>query len=70
MTASALADFDELAQVAAGFPAYHVWRSVDPGHRRYVAQAAGLGARPHTVVTDDLAELAAVLSAGQQEPAP
>jgi len=70
MTASALPDRDELALVAAGFPAYHLWLSVAIGHRRYVAQAAGLGARPHTVVTDDLAELAAALTAGQQEPAP
>jgi hypothetical protein len=70
MSIPAPADLDELALVAAGFPAYHVWRSVAPGHRRYVAQAAGLGARPHTVVTDDLAELAAILSAGPQEPAP
>jgi len=36
-----------------------------PAGSRYVAQGRNLRARPHTVVTDDLAELAAALTAGQ-----
>jgi hypothetical protein len=58
-------DAEELARIAAGFPAYCLWRSIAVGHSRYVAQSTELDAHPHTVVTSDLAELAAALMAGQ-----
>jgi hypothetical protein len=63
-------DLDELALIAAGFPAYRLWRSIAAGHSRYVAQSTDLDAHPHTVVTDNLTELAAALATGQQTPPP
>jgi hypothetical protein len=63
-------DPDELALIAAGFPAFCIWRSVTAGHSRYVAQSITTDTRPHTVITGDLAELAAALTAGQQERQP
>jgi len=61
-------DLDELALISAGFPAYRFWRSIAAGHSRYVAQTTDIDAHPHTVVTDNLTELAAALAAGQQAP--
>src|ERR1700720_4676684 len=58
-------DPDELALIAAGFPEFSVWRSVTVYRTRYIAQSRRLGVHPHTVVTDDLAELAAALTAGR-----
>lgn len=57
-------DPDELALVAADFPAFEVWRSVTAHRSRYVAQSRTLDGHPHMVVTDDLAELAAALREG------
>jgi hypothetical protein len=59
-------DADELALIAAGFPAYCLWRSIAAGHSRYVAQGTSMDAHPHTVITDNLAELAAALTADPQ----
>jgi len=61
-------DPDDLALIAAGFPAYRLWRSIAVGHRRYVAQTTDLDTHPYAVMTDNLAELAAALAAGQQTP--
>jgi hypothetical protein len=61
-----LRDADELALIAAGFPGFSIWRSVTADGTRYVAQSLSLHARPHTIVTDDLAELATALAAGQR----
>jgi hypothetical protein len=59
-------DADELALIAAGFPGFSIWRSVTAAGSRYVAQSLHLHARPHTIVTDDLAELTAALTAGER----
>jgi hypothetical protein len=56
-------DPDGLALVAAGFPAFHIWRSVTVYRSRYVAQSLSLSTHPHTVITDNLEELIAELSA-------
>jgi hypothetical protein len=58
------ADPDELALLAAGFPGFRIWREAVPGRVRYVARGVSLDARPHTVVTGDLAELRAALAGG------
>jgi DNA-binding XRE family transcriptional regulator len=63
---SNLGDPDELALVAAGFPAFRLWREVTCEGTRYVAQGGNLAARPYAVVTGDLTELRAALSAGEQ----
>jgi hypothetical protein len=62
--AGATTDPDELAMLAAGFPGFRIWRETVPGRTRYVARGVSLGVRPHTVVTGDLAELRAALTAG------
>lgn len=54
-------DPDELALVAAGFPAYRIWRQTFYDRTRYTAQARDLTIHPNTVVTADLAELHAAL---------
>jgi hypothetical protein len=58
-------DPDELALVAAGFPEFRLWRETTFDHTRYVARSRDLNTHPHTVVTTDLAELAATLVAGR-----
>lgn len=59
-------DPDELAMIAAGFPAFRLWRVTIYDRIRYIAQGASLDTHPYTVVTGDLDELRAALSAGQQ----
>jgi hypothetical protein len=59
-------DADELALLAAGFPAFRLWRETILDRTRYVAQGTTLNSHPHIVITDDLAELAATLTASQQ----
>jgi hypothetical protein len=56
-----LTDPDELALVAAGFPAFRIWRQTFWDRTRYTAQARELTTHPNTVVTGDLAELRAAL---------
>ena len=55
---------DELALLAAGFPEYQFWSERGRDHLRYVAQGIRLDIRPHTIVTTDLAEMRAALTAG------
>jgi hypothetical protein len=57
------ADLDELALVAAGFPAFQFWRAITYDRIRYVAQGTSLDTHPSVVVTHDLVELRAVLGA-------
>jgi hypothetical protein len=60
------AERDELALIAAGFPAFCVWRETIRGRTRYVARSLSLLTHPHTVVTPDLAELVAELLVGER----
>lgn len=61
---------DELALLAAEFPAFRVWQERVHNRTRYVARGTTLDTRPHTVITDDLAELRTALAAGQRPSGP
>ena len=56
---------DELATLQREFPRFRIWQETIHDRVRYVARSTHTGLNPHTVVTDDLAELRAAL-----EPAP
>jgi hypothetical protein len=55
----------ELARLAAEYPAFRFWCQTFSDRTLYTAQSTSLGTRPHTVVTDNLAELRAALAAGR-----
>jgi hypothetical protein len=63
-------DDEELDRLQAGFPQFRIWREIICDRARYVARREDPGARPHTVVTADLDELRAALSAGACQPRP
>lgn len=52
------------------FPGFQVWQEFAGERLRYVARRAGPGPGLHTVVTADLAELRAALSAGSEHDPP
>lgn len=52
---------DEAAALQKQFPSYQIWVDETLGRSRYVARGRFLGLRPHTVITDDPAELRAAL---------
>jgi hypothetical protein len=52
---------DELASLRKDFPRFRIWRETIRDRVRYVARTKHPGLNPHTVVTDDLAELRAAL---------
>lgn len=54
---------DELWRRAPEFPAHMIWREGTPGGVRYIARGLDLSVRPHTLVTRDLSEIWAQLSA-------
>lgn len=57
-------DADELALMAAAFPAFRIWRETIRSRIRYIAHARGLATSPVAVITSDLAELRATLTDG------
>lgn len=59
------AEADQLASLQADFPQFRIWREITFNRRRYIAR----GRHPHTVVTPDLDELRAELSANPGDPA-
>jgi hypothetical protein len=64
--ARAADETEELALIAAGFPAFSFWRATRHGSApRYVAQSTSLDSHPHTVITDDLGELRTALAEGR-----
>jgi hypothetical protein len=63
------ADQDELALIAAGFPAFSVWRQVLYDRTLYTAQARDLATHPSTVITQDVTELRSALRGGGQSSA-
>ena len=63
------ADADELALVAAGYPAFRLWRETTGDGTRYVARALSLHTHPHAVVTGSLPELTAALPPGSSRAA-
>ena len=52
---------EDLAAVQADFPGYRIWREIFPDRDRYIVRSLVPGLSPHTLVTDDLAELRNVL---------
>jgi hypothetical protein len=52
---------DLLPPLCAEFPDFCIWREITGDRTRYIARSLRHGTSPHTVVTDDLAELTAVL---------
>jgi hypothetical protein len=54
----------DLAQLQAGFPQFAIWQEIGYGRPRYIARSLRPGTRPHTLITSDLRELRAGLSAG------
>jgi hypothetical protein len=54
----------ELDTLREEFPGFSIWPENIVGRVRYVARRQYLGLRPHTVVTADLGEMRAALSAG------
>jgi hypothetical protein len=61
------ADPDELAMVAAGYPAFDLWRETTYDGTRYIARARSLRTHPHAVITGSLGELTAALAAGTEQ---
>jgi O-methyltransferase involved in polyketide biosynthesis len=59
---------DDLATVQGHFPGYRIWREVFPGRDRYIVRSLLPGLSPHTLVTDDLAELREVLQPVRPRP--
>jgi hypothetical protein len=51
----------ELAGLHADFPCFRIWRVQTCDRARYEARSLHLEINPHTVVTDDIAELGAAL---------
>jgi hypothetical protein len=60
-------DDASLPAVRTDFPRFRIWRETVGNRTRYIARSLHQGTRPHTVVTADLAELRAHLSAGHDE---
>lgn len=52
----------ELARLQDEFTGFRIWRETNGERTRYVAQRLHPGHHPHTVVTDNPAELRAALS--------
>jgi hypothetical protein len=52
---------DPLPSLCAEFPDFRIWREITGDRTRYIARSLHRGTSPHTVVTDDLGELSAVL---------
>jgi hypothetical protein len=61
-------DLDELALLAAGYPAFQFWRETLPDRSWHIARTNDLQVHPTAVITDDLAELQAALRAGKVRP--
>ena len=62
---------DDLPDLHRDFPHFRIWRESTCGRVRYIARSLHPGMNPHTVVTDDPAELRAALEPAQaQAPSP
>jgi SAM-dependent methyltransferase len=62
------AELGELASVRADFPRFRIWCEDAWGRVRYIARSQHPGQHPHTIVTADLGELRAALSAASAQP--
>ena len=61
-------DGPELPDLRDQFPHFRIWRETTGSRTRYIARRLRPGIHPHTVVTADLAELGAELSAASAQP--
>jgi hypothetical protein len=59
-----------LATLQEEFPAFRIWQETTLTGPRYIACSRHLNQSPHTLITRDLAELRAELSAAKPQPAP
>jgi hypothetical protein len=59
-----------LAAVEEQFPCFRIWREVTCERARYVSLSLHLRLNPHTVMTDDLAELRTALEPARHLPCP
>jgi hypothetical protein len=57
-------DNTTLPAARAEFPQFRIWQETTNNRIRYIARSLHRGIHPHTVVTADLGELRAELSAG------
>lgn len=64
-----LLESDDLRELRAEFPDYVLWYEQTPRRAQYVGRCLHLHARPHTVITSDLAELRDALRQGQAQQA-
>ena len=59
---------EDLDGLREQFPQFRIWRETTMDRVRYVARSQRRGLNPHTVVTDDLAELRAALGGPARTP--
>jgi hypothetical protein len=60
----------QLAALRAEFPCFRIWPEQTCDRARFVARSLHLELNPHTVVTDDMAELRAALEPARDSPCP
>jgi hypothetical protein len=60
----------QLAALQAKFPCFRIWRERTCDRDRVLARSLHPGLNPHTVITDDIAELRAALEPSQHTPCP
>ncbi len=61
---------DDLSGLRPDFPCFRIWRVETCDRTRYEVRSLHPGLNPHTVVTDDLAELRAALEPARHVPCP
>jgi hypothetical protein len=66
--AGPVSDDEALMKMQRDFPGHRIWREIIPGRTVYVARSHHPTAHPHTVVTPDLRELHAALTASPPTP--
>jgi hypothetical protein len=60
----------ELAGLRSDFACFRIWREETCDRARYVARSLHFRLNPHTVITDDIAELRATLEPSRHAPCP
>jgi len=58
---AAPASHDQLAALCEDFPQFRIWQEIIGDRARYIACRQQPGLHPHTLITDDLAEIRAAL---------
>jgi hypothetical protein len=60
----------ELPGLRADFPCFRIWREETCDRDRYVVRSLHPGLNPHTLITDDIAELRSALEPSRHLPCP